>query len=258
MSAHVSPIKLLNGQQLKLYSAGDAQNYDINASSTGVTITGTTALTKVVLTGSGNVLDLKAGASADHVYLSFFADSQNQATRSGFFGYGTAADPTLFISNEMSNGNIQLGTIGTGKVTVNGQLQSTVASGTPPLIVASPTLIPNLNSDFVDGYQPSFNATANTIAMRGSAGEVLATRFTSNIATGTAPLTVTSTTKVPNLNVESVDGFHMDQDVIIGASPVFTAVTMNAVHVKSSATAERFKIEYNETEGSLDFVYSAT
>ena len=46
----------------------------------------------------------------------------------------------------------------TGDLTMNGRLQSTVASGTAPFIVASNTLVSNLNADLLDGYhQTSFN-----------------------------------------------------------------------------------------------------
>jgi hypothetical protein len=43
-----------------------------------------------------------------------------------------------------------------------------------------------------------------------SSGGVQGTTLTSTVATGTAPLTVTSTTKVTNLNVDQVDGYHPD------------------------------------------------
>lgn len=43
-----------------------------------------------------------------------------------------------------------------------------------------------------------------------SSGVVQGTTLTSTVATGTAPLTVTSTTKVTNLNAELVDGYHAD------------------------------------------------
>jgi hypothetical protein len=45
-----------------------------------------------------------------------------------------------------------------------------------------------------------------------ASGTVSATRFISNIATGTAPLAVTSTTVVTNLNADTVDGLHVNTD----------------------------------------------
>lgn len=67
----------------------------------------------------------------------------------------------------------------------------------------------------IDGTRP---LTANWDA---GAFEIRAETLESDIATGTAPLTITSTTVVPNLNVDQVDGYDLDQSVLIGASPTF-------------------------------------
>ena len=49
-------------------------------------------------------------------------------------------------------------------------------------------------------------STANKIALRDASGNLTAKQIISDVAIGTAPLQVTSTTKVANLNVEQVDG----------------------------------------------------
>jgi hypothetical protein len=56
-------------------------------------------------------------------------------------------------------------------------------------------------------------------------GAITAPSFTSNVATGTAPFTVASTTKVANLNADMVDGYSFNQDVQTTASPTFATVT---------------------------------
>lgn len=48
------------------------------------------------------------------------------------------------------------------------------------------------------------------VAKLSGTGILTASSFVSNVATGTAPFTVTSTTKVSNLNVDLVDGLHAD------------------------------------------------
>ena len=53
--------------------------------------------------------------------------------------------------------------------------------------------------------------------------------YTSTLATGTAPFTIASTTVVPNLNVDQVDGYDLDQAVTSGASPTFTGTNITAV-----------------------------
>lgn len=60
---------------------------------------------------------------------------------------------------------------------------------------------------------------------------VTATRFTSSVAIGTAPLTVTSTTLVTNLNADLWDGYqfadYLNQDVKSTASPTFVNLTLS-------------------------------
>jgi hypothetical protein len=85
---------------------------------------------------------------------------------------------------------------------------STVASGTPPLQVASDSLVVNLNADLLDGYNASINPTANTIATRDASGNINANQFISSVATGTPPLQVTSSTLVTNLNSDFLDNYH--------------------------------------------------
>ena len=82
-----------------------------------------------------------------------------------------------------------------------------VAQGTAPLTVTSTTLVTNLNADLLDGLQSNSANSASTIVARDSNGDFSANRITSTVSTGTAPLTVTSTTKVNNLNAELLDGF---------------------------------------------------
>lgn len=52
------------------------------------------------------------------------------------------------------------------------QLISTVASGTPPLVVASNTLVTNLNADLLDGVSAAISITASTIPVRDNSGRI--------------------------------------------------------------------------------------
>jgi hypothetical protein len=51
--------------------------------------------------------------------------------------------------------------------------------------------------------------------------KITAEQLESDIAIGTAPFVVTSTTVVTNLNADTVDGYDLDQDVSSGESPTF-------------------------------------
>lgn len=53
-----------------------------------------------------------------------------------------------------------------------GQLISTVATGIPPIIVASTTKVTNLNADYLDGYSADENATPLTIVARDSNADI--------------------------------------------------------------------------------------
>lgn len=56
--------------------------------------------------------------------------------------------------------------------------------------------------------------------------EIRAETFQSDIATGTAPFIVASTTVVANLNVDQVDGHDMDQDVLIASDVQLASLTL--------------------------------
>lgn len=93
---------------------------DASAAGLFVPLAGGTMTGKLVISLGAQVLDLKAGATDDHVYMAFYADSQAQTVRSAFFGYGVAGSNQLSLYNEMANGDIVLGTNGTGRVAVSG------------------------------------------------------------------------------------------------------------------------------------------
>ncbi|MEK5036353.1 hypothetical protein MKY96_33525 [Paenibacillus sp. FSL R7-0302] len=94
------------------------------------------------------------------------------------------------------------------------QLQAASGNGTAPLVISSTTLVANLNADMIDGFHASANGgSGNTAAVRDASGFLNATRFVSVASTGSAPLAVTSTTLVDNLNADLLDGLHADSFV---------------------------------------------
>jgi hypothetical protein len=105
-----------------------------------------------------------------------------------------ATDTADTIALRDSNGDIQANAF-----------ESTVATGTAPLTVASITKVANLNADLLDNLNTATASTASTIAARDASGNLTANVLISDVAVGTAPLTVTSTTKVANLNADLLD-----------------------------------------------------
>jgi len=84
-------------------------------------------------------------------------------------------------------------------------------TGTAPLTITSTTVVDNLNVDQVDGkdstdFVLADGSQALTANWDVGAYTITGTQFISDIATGTAPFTVASTTKVTNLQADSVDG----------------------------------------------------
>jgi hypothetical protein len=56
-------------------------------------------------------------------------------------------------------------------IPLSGQLTSTVATGTAPLVIASTTLVTNLNADLLDGMQAASANTASTVVSRDASGK---------------------------------------------------------------------------------------
>jgi len=86
--------------------------------------------------------------------------------------------------------------------------RSDVATGTAPFTIASTTKVANLNVDKLDGKDTADFVLRDGLSSDWDAGsfEIRSRTFRSDVATGTAPFTITSTTKVANLNVDQLDG----------------------------------------------------
>ena len=107
--------------------------------------------------------------------------SGNGSLLTGIDAAGKVANGTSNVSITTSNGNITMGVAGNANIAV--------ITGTG--VNVSGTL----------------DVTGNANVGNLSATGIIASTLTSNVATGTAPLTVTSTTKVTNLNADLVDGY---------------------------------------------------
>ena len=127
--------------------------------------------------------------------------------------YPTTGNVSLYTSaNAVGPAN---GTSLTYTNSPNAIATSTIGSGSGGGLVAGTTNSVQYNDG--SGFAGSANFTWNgsTLAVNGNAdvgnlnatGTVTASRLVSNIANGTAPLTVTSTTKVANLNADRLDDY---------------------------------------------------
>jgi len=102
------------------------------------------------------------------------------------------------------------------------------AIGTAPFTITSTTVVANLNVDQVDGLDSTALVLVDgsqELTADWDAGSYLITaqNFTSDIATGTAPFTVASTTVVTNLNADSVDGKNSTDFCLLDGTQALTA-----------------------------------
>ena len=104
----------------------------------------------------------------------------------------TAAQPNITSTGTLTSATVT-GNVIAGNVYAN--------SGTVGASLLTGTL--------TTAAQPNITSVG-TLTSLAVSGIVTASRFTSTVAVGTAPLTVTSTTKVTNLNADLLDGYNTD------------------------------------------------
>ena len=97
-------------------------------------------------------------------------------------------------------------------------------TGTAPFIVDSTTKVANLNSDLLDGLSSGsfLRSNASDSYTSGTLTIADAAIVEFNMADGTAPFTVASTTKVSNLNADLLDGLSSTSFASSTASPALT------------------------------------
>ena len=183
-----------------------------------------------------------------------------------------AAQPNITSVGTLTS----LGVNGTVTATT---LVSNIATGTAPLTVTSTTQVANLNvataGSLVNGNSNvtivananvniSSAGTANVLIIKSTganvagtldiSGVTTASRFVSNVATGTAPLTVTSTTQVANLNVATAG---TAGTVTTAAQPNITSVgTLTSLGVSGTVTAST--LVSNVATGTAPFTVTST
>jgi hypothetical protein len=183
-------------------------NGNVNISAVGnanvVVISGTGLL----VNGDGNVTgNLTAGnivagggsggniTGANLVSANFFTGTLTTAAQPNITSVGTLT--SLSVTGNISSGNANLGNLATanffsGSGNNLSNIQGANVTGTVSSASTAVTVTANA--------QPNITSTG-TLTSLGVSGAVTASTLVSNVATGTAPLTVTSTTRVSNLNV---------------------------------------------------------
>ena len=211
-------------------NAGDISVSSIANGTSNVDIIGVSGNVTTSVAGTANVVVVTAtGANVTGTFsVSGNANVGNIGGAAGVFttvtgSLTTASQPNVTslgtLSSVSVSGNANVGNLGTaglitatgnvgaGNVNTTGVFATTLSAtananvgnlGTAGLITATGNL--NAGNIITGGV---VSATGNVVAGNlNTAGTATASRLISNVATGTAPLTVTSTTRVANLNVD--------------------------------------------------------
>jgi hypothetical protein len=188
------------------------------------------------------------------------------------FYYGVVAEPTTTIDwanasyspvkmgslTVLANANV--GNIGgtagvfTGNVDANyviaKQITSNVTIGTAPFVVSSQTVVANLNANLLNGYAQDSSASANTLVLRNSDGNITANNITGTIATASqtnittvgtlGSLAVTGNITSGNVyaNSGTIGGSLVAGTLTTAAQPNVTSVgTLSSLGVSGTITA---------------------
>ena len=176
----------------QVYDAGTGINISgttisANASQTQITAVGT--LTTLSVSGNANVGNIGAAAGV----FTTVAGSLTTAAQPNITSLGTLT--SLSVTGNINSANVTATHYGaaTGLTGIPGAN----VTGTVPLATSSTT------AGTVTTAAQGNITSVGTLTSLGVSGAVTASTLVSNVATGTAPFTVTSTTQVANLNVAS-------------------------------------------------------
>jgi len=146
---------------------------------------------------SGYILNITGGTSSNMLR---FQDAG--VTKHTFGANGSLALSSITATNANLNGDLNV--IGGFAMSNNAPVLTAVATN------GSSGFRINVLGGFSSTVRFQTNSTTtHTFGGDGSivaTGPITATKYTSTVATGTAPLTVASTTRVPNLNADMIDG----------------------------------------------------
>jgi hypothetical protein len=158
------------------------------------------------LTSTGLIANLSNNSITATTFVGALSGAATSATTAGTVT--TAAQPNITSTGTLTSLGVS-GTVtasaftaNTGVFTGNGSGLSAIAGANVTGTVANATFATSAGTagTVTTAAQPNITSVG-TLTSLGVNGTITGTRLISNIATGTAPLTVTSTTQVANLNV---------------------------------------------------------
>lgn len=226
----------------------------INNNSTGTITIKTSNLTDIVTLPANMTINITCILNSGVTPASWDVDY------SGFTNISGTGSPVMSIGSTIAN------------ATVTGQLTSTLASGTAPLVVASNTLVSNLNAQYLNGNASSFfapisspifvgNPTADTAAVDTNNTQLATTAFVVGQAASATPLIDGTAAAGTSLRYARGDHVHPSGT----ASPIFTGnvtITDNsssaALRITQTGSGNVLLVEDSANPDSTPFVINAS
>ncbi len=190
-------------------SGADQMFYTTSTETVGVTSISSQARTLLAQVSTANMnsyLGLKSLATKSTVGTSELSDSSVIGAK--------IADSTITNSNISSSAGITYSKLSLANSITNSDISTSAGIAFSKLNIVKADItglgIPASDTTYTAGTGLNLSGTTfsigNTVVTSNYNGLITAPRFTSTVTTGTAPFTVSSTTKVTNLNADTVDG----------------------------------------------------
>ena len=181
--------------------------------------------------------------------------------KNAFIGWKNDTSALEYYVDATETNGVISGTYGTIKTNV---FFSNITTGTAPFIVNSTTQVANLNvatagtaGTVTTAAQPNITSVG-TLSSLGVSGAVTASTLVSNVAIGTAPFTVTSTTQVANLNVATAGSATTAGTVTTAAQPNITSVGILNLLDVDNININGNTISSSNTNGNIDISPNGT
>ena len=220
-------------------------------------VTNTTVTTNVITVG--NSAPFTANNAVKFVGTTFGGITANTT----YYVRNIVSSTSLTVSSELGGSNLTLTTAsGTANVfessgravsAVGGGGTATAAGGSNTQIQFNNGGILTANANLTFDYVANLltvTGNANVIGNVNTNGNVTSSRLVSNIAIGTAPITVTSTTRVANLNVNyaNVSDFEV---VTLGTTGTYFPTFVSSSATGNRALTANANLSFNAATGNL-------
>ena len=209
-----------------------------------------------------------------HANLSDYSTVATSSTGTNYLTFvtGSTTGSYQLNSNTALSFNAVTGTLSTTNISASSQLISTLADGTAPLVVTSKTVVTNLHANLSDystittatsgSYYPTLTSSitgaqqeyaTNKISIDAGSGNLTTSgSLISTVATSTAPLTVSSTTRVANLNVTYSNVSDFGAVIVSPSTGTFYPVFVNGSTAGNYALQSNTNISFDSANGQLN------